>query len=908
MSSPVSTDSASEGSAPATPAAASQPAPRAADAQLSPAMRQYQQFKSQYPGYVLFFRMGDFYEMFWDDAILAGKALGVAVTSRSRGGINAEDAIPMAGVPFHAVESYLRKMIAAGHKVAICEQMEDAALAKGLVKRDVVRLMTPGTLTDDPLLDGRSDNFLAAVAFYLTKSDGYRAALVWVELSTGSCVGMSGSEGEVLDEISRLRPAEILIPEHASGQPHEIGTRIKALGINAITVRPGWQFTPHHAKEQLSRQWGIRTAGGSGFSDDDPAVLATGAVLSYLQETQKTGLAHLRPLRRHVVEDHLAIDPASWRSLEIDRTVRSGGTEGSLLSAIDRTRTAMGGRLLRQWLRYPLCELEHIHARQAAIAALLESQPALRGIVAALDDVCDIERIVGRIAVGRCAPRDLAGLSRCLSALPKLFDLLQSLPSAEAVSPELAASRSFCAEQSTFLAGAVLPDPAPHLREGGVIAKGFDPELDRLREMSTNSQQWLARYQAQLSSESGIPSLKVGFNKVFGYYIEVTNVHKDKVSGAWTRKQTTTNAERYITQELKTFETEALGAQEKAIQLEQQLFENVRQTLLPHVQAFQELAQSIARTDVLASLASLAAERRYCRPQVVEERVLEIVDGKHPVLEQQLGSEFVANDCRFGEADSLSLITGPNMAGKSTYIRQVAAIALLAQIGSYVPAKSATIGLIDRLFTRIGASDELHGGQSTFMVEMTETANILNNATERSLVILDEIGRGTSTLDGLSLAWAIAEHIASEVRSRTLFATHYHELTDLAQRFTGVKNLNVAVREWEDQIIFLHRIVEGGTDRSYGVHVARLAGVPKPVLDRARQLLSELAVQHVGRPRVSRSRKGDKSAAEINDQQLPLFTDPAKELLTALAGTKLDGLTPIQAFDLLREWKTKYGS
>jgi DNA mismatch repair protein MutS len=909
-SSPASAGSVKEDTAPPTNVEAPKPSPRAAsspnEAQLSPAMRQYQQFKSQYPGYVLFFRMGDFYEMFWDDAKVAARTLGVALTSRSKGGLSGEDAIPMAGIPFHAVESYLRKMIAAGHRVAICEQMEDPKLAKGVVKRDVVRLMTPGTLTDDPLLDGRADNFLAAVAFNLTRADGYRAALVWVEMSTGACVGMSGSEGEVLDEIARLRPAEIIIPEHASGQPHEIGNRIKALGINAITMRPGWQFTPHHAKEQLARQWGIKTAGGSGFADDDPAVLATGAVLSYLEETQKTGLAHIRALRRHVVEDHLSIDPASWRSLEVDRTVRSGGTEGSLLSAIDRTRTAMGGRLLRQWLRYPLCDVEHINARQAAIAALLESQATLRGVVAALDDVCDIERIVGRIAVGRCAPRDLAGLSKCLGALPKLFDLLQSLPQAGAVSPELASSRSFCDQQAKYLAGAIMPDPAPHLREGGVIARGFDAELDRLREMGTNSQQWLARYQAQLSQETGIPSLKVGFNKVFGYYIEVTNVHKEKAPASWTRKQTTTNAERYITQELKTFETEALGAQEKAVQLEQQLFESVRQSLLPHVQAFQELAFGIARTDVLAALASLASERRYCRPQVVEQRVLEIVDGKHPVLEQQLGSEFVANDCRFGEIDSLSLITGPNMAGKSTYIRQVAAIALLAQIGSYVPAKSATIGVIDRLFTRIGASDELHGGQSTFMVEMTETANILNNATERSLVILDEIGRGTSTLDGLSLAWAIAEHIASEVRCRTLFATHYHELTDLAQRFKGVKNLNVAVREWEDQVIFLHRIVEGGTDRSYGIHVARLAGVPRPVLERARQLLSELAVQHVGRPRVSRSRKSDKTA-EIDDSQLPLFTDPAKELLTTLAGTKIDELTPMQAFDLLRQWKEKWG-
>src|SRR4051794_17645906 len=388
---------------------------------LSPAMRQYREFKAQHPDYVLFFRMGDFYEMFWEDAKLAHKVLGVTLTSRSRGGLDAQDAIPMAGVPFHAVESYLRKMIAAGHKVAICEQMEDPALAKGIVKRDVVRLMTPGTLTDDPLLDGRAENFVAGVAFFITKSDGYRAALSWVELSTGSCTAMSGTEAQVLDEIARIRPAEILIPEHASGQPHEIGNRIKALGINAVTVRPGWQFTPHHAREQVQKQWQARTAGGFGFSDDDPAVMATAAVLSYLEETQKSHLAHLRPLRRHVVEDHLSIDPASWRSLEVDRTIRAGGAEGTLLAAIDRTRTAMGGRLLRQWLRTPLCDLEHIEARQSAIAALLESQPALRGIIGCLDDICDIERIIGRLAVARATPRDLAGLTKCLASLPELF-------------------------------------------------------------------------------------------------------------------------------------------------------------------------------------------------------------------------------------------------------------------------------------------------------------------------------------------------------------------------------------------------------------------------------------------------------------------------------------------------------
>ena len=460
---------------------------------LSPAMRQYRQFKSQHPDYVLFFRMGDFYEMFWDDAKLANKVLGVALTTRSRGGLDDADAIPMAGVPFHAVESYLRRMIAAGHKVAICEQTEDAAQAKGLVKREVVRLMTPGTLTDDPLLDGRSDNFLAGVGFGMTRHEGFKTALAWVELSTGSVTAMSGTEGQVLDEIARLKPAEILIPEHASGQPHEIGKKIEALGIKPITVRPGWHFTLHHAKEELKRQWQLTATAGVGFDEDDPAILAIGAVLSYLTETQKSSLAHLRTPRRHVVEDHLSIDPASYRSLEIDRTVRSGGTEGSLLSAIDRTRTSMGGRLLRQWLRYPLCDIEHILARQSAIAALLEAPATLRDIVTRLDGICDIERIIARLTVGRASPRDLSGLGKCLQSLPKFIDTLESLPDASAVAPELASSRPFCTEQAAYLAGAILPDPAPHLREGGVIAAGFNPELDRLHGIASNSQQWLAQ-------------------------------------------------------------------------------------------------------------------------------------------------------------------------------------------------------------------------------------------------------------------------------------------------------------------------------------------------------------------------------------------------------------------------------
>ncbi len=624
----------------------------------------------------------------------------------------------------------------------------------------------------------------------------------------------------------------------------------------------------------------MRGTGGFGFGDDDPAVLATAAVLSYLEETQRSaGTAHLRPLRRHSVDDHLAIDPASWRSLEVDRTVRTGGTEGSLLSAIDRTRTPMGARTLRQWLRSPLRDAEHIAARQSAIAALLASPATLAEITAALDGICDVERIVGRVAVGRVGPRDLAALARCVASLPAFLDKLAALPAAADVAPDLVALAPFCAAQSEYLQSAIKSDPAPHLREGGVIAPGFDAELDRLTDLATNSQRWLAEYQAKLVAGSNIPSLKVGYNKVFGYYIEVTNTHKDKAPAEWTRKQTTTTSERYITAELKDFESEAVGARDRGIALEQQLFEQVRQALLPHVATYQELAAAVARVDVLSSLAALAADRRYCRPTITDDRTLAIVDGRHPVLEQQLGSEFVANDVTFGDGDSLQLITGPNMAGKSTFIRQVALIVLLAQVGSYVPAKSrhgrpGRPPVHPHRGQRRAArrAEHVHGrddrdGQHPQQRHRPQPGRPGRDRPRHQHPRRPEPGLGDRRAHRRA------------VGCRTLFATHYHELTDLADRFTGVKNLNVAVREWEDQVVFLHRIVEGGTDRSYGIHVARLAGVPKDVLDRARQLLGELAVQHVARPKVS----GRRLRAEKDANQMPLFVDPAVELMQALA-------------------------
>jgi DNA mismatch repair protein MutS len=872
--------------------------PAVDEAKLSPAMRQYVQIKKAHPGYVVFFRMGDFYELFWEDARVAARVLGIVLSTRSRGGLDDADAIPMAGVPFHSVDGYLRKMIGAGYKVALCEQTEEASQAKGVIKRDVARLMTPGTLTDDPLLDGRAENFLAAVAVGMTKKGGYQTGIAWVDLSTGAVFAASGPERAMLDELARLRPAEVLVPELPSGQAHDIAGRI---GGTAKTLRPGWQFSAQHAAETLKKQWGVTTTAGFGFEADEPGPCAIAAVVSYLEETQRAAVPHLLLPRRHRVEDHLVIDPASWRSLEIDRTVRSGGTEGSLLSAVDQTSTTMGARLLRQWLRYPLTDVEHIVARQESIAALLANPAAAREVAEMLSAVCDVERVVARLAVNRALPRDLAALARTLAGIPPAVERLRGLGAAMELFDELSGLTAPAQEVGQYLRAAILPEPAANLREGGVIAGGFDAELDRLRVIGNDSQSWLAGYQSRLAAETQINSLKVSYNKVFGYYIEVTDVHREKVPAAWTRRQTVRNAERYITEELKKFEEEALGASERALALEQALFERVRQWLLPKTAVLQDIAGALARLDVLAGLAKLAGREHYCRPAVVAGRVLEIIEGRHAVLSQQLGSQFVANDAKFGDGDTLQLITGPNMAGKSTFIRQVALIVLLAQVGSYVPAKSCTVGVADRLFTRIGASDELHEGQSTFMVEMLETANILNSATDRSLVVLDEIGRGTSTLDGLSLAWAIAEHIAADVKCRTLFATHYHELTDLAQRFRGVKNLNVAVREWGEQVIFLHRIVEGSADRSYGIHVARMAGVPQAVIERAKQLLGELSVQQGPKARISKSRRAEDMA------QLQLFADPITEFRRELGGTDLDGLSPMAALEMLQKLKRELG-
>lgn len=886
---------------------------------VTPAMRQYFRFKKQYPQCVLFFRMGDFYEMFYEDAKLAHRVLGVTLTQRTEG-------VPMAGVPYHAVENYLRRMIEAGHRVAVCEQIEDPKQAKGVVERDVTRVVTPGTLTDETMLEEGRTNPLAAVQFLTAGDEPGEAAVAWAELSTGAFSIATFRTDELLDELARIAPSELLYVETANNQPPpRVQTLIDVLGC-AATARPGWHFRQDEALQTLCKQFEVSTLEGFGLSDEDPALGPASAIVHYLLETQKSAqqangqirLAHLQPPKRFGRHEHLVIDQTSLRSLEIERTLRSNRSAGSLVDVLQDCRTGMGKRLLRQWLCYPLCQRETIEQRQRAVGALVDDSRFLQELRDTLDEIQDVERIIGRIAVQRATPRDLVALGRSCLQARRLAQVLAERDSVRMYHDQIAACADVLDALGQEILVACVEAPPAHLREGGLIRDGYDRQLDEWRELQRDSNTWLARYQKELIEKTGITSIKVGFNRVFGYYIELTAANRDRAPADWTRKQTLKNAERFITPELKDYEGKVLTAQQRAVAREQELFARLCGAAEKQLSALRDLAAGAAALDVLACFARRAVRFRYVKPTIVDEPVLHIEAGRHPVLDEILGDRFVANDVHLGRyvvegssaegADvsaesppaksdaTLALITGPNMAGKSTYIRQAALITLLAHTGSFVPATRAIVGLCDRIFTRIGASDELHTGQSTFMVEMTETANICHHATERSLVILDEIGRGTSTLDGLSLAWAIAEYLAQR-RSRTLFATHYHELTDLAERFPNVTNLNVTVREWQDQIVFLHRIVPGATDRSYGIHVAKIAGLPQPVIRRANELLSQLAVNHQTPAAVNKRQE-----PPATDEQLPLFTQYVMHpAVDELRRVDLNNLTPMQAFDLLRK-------
>ena len=857
-------------------------------------MKQFHHFKQKYPDSILFFRMGDFYETFYEDAKLCSRVLGLTLTSRSKG----ENPIPLAGVPYHAIDGYLKKMITNGYKVAVCEQVEDPKLAKGVVKRDVTRVVTPGTLTDDMLLNAKEDNFLCAINL----DSKQRAAISWVDISTGHFFVQQLPEKKLLDELMRLSPAECLLADRR-GELFEAASKKLAKDITQltgaiVTQRPAWYFDPYQSKQRLLKHFGTTTLEGFGIDDGDETISAAGAIIEYLNETQKTALGHISSIRKIERRNFLQIDPTSLRSLEILRTIRSETQKGSLLECLDETLTGPGGRMFRNWLCMPLCDVGAIELRQDSIEEFKEADTKSADIRKLLSNVADTERIAARVSTFRAGPRDFLALAATLRKIPSLREILKSCKAD--LNLQLAERCDSMDELADLLEAAIEPECPSHLRDGGVIKTGFDEELDRLRSISKDGQSWLRNYQKQQIERTGITKLKIGFNKVFGYYIEINHSSADKAPADYVRKQTIKNAERYITDELKKYEDQVLGAEEKALGLEQRIFEQLRTQTVQYVSRLQKLADTIARCDCLSSFAYIAKRRGYIRPTITNTNELRISEGKHPVLAEILGPEFVPNDIESGgKAGDVLVITGPNMSGKSTYIRQTALLVIMAQAGSFIPAKEARTGLVDRIFTRVGASDELVRGQSTFMVEMTETANIINNATDKSLVILDEVGRGTSTYDGLSLAWAITEHIANNIKCRTLFATHYHELTELAELFTNVKNCNVAVREWMDEVVFLHKILPGGTDKSYGIHVAKLAGVPKPILERSNEILEELEAAFQKEATGEHLSKHKTKEPDADS----LFVQKHKSVLDKLTSIDINNLTPIEAINLLNQIK-----
>jgi len=868
---------------------------------VTPAMRQYADQKAQVGDAILFFRMGDFYETFYEDAKIAARVLGLALTSRSKGA----GAIPLAGVPFHAVDSYISRLVQAGYKVAISEQVEDPKLAKGVVKRKIVRIITPGTLTDAGLLNDQEDNYLACCVLA-----GPAAGLAWVDLSTGEFRAMATPSSEVIDELVRIRPAELIVPEldiqqGQPGHPTSPGYRQvirqidEAIGCQ-VTYRPGWWFDHTQVSDSLCSQFGVTGLDGFGFTELDESVSAAGGIVQYLSETQKTTLEHLRTLVPVNRSRYLQLDQTTVRSLELERTIRTGARDGTLVAVMDHTCTAAGSRQLRQWLLYPLKDLDEIVLRQDAVDMFLQRPDVIRTVRTTLKEFADLERIISRVGTARASPRDLAGLARTIADLPGLVEQIEPISIAGSLIQNIAGDLVGLDDLSQLLCSALAEHLPATIRDGGVIADGFDEELDRLRGISRDGQTWLARFQAGEVTRTGISTLKVGYNQVFGYYIEVTHAQTDRVPDDYVRRQTLKNAERYVTDELRKYEQEQLTARQRALDLEARVFERLRAAVAEQIEQVQRAAHAAARLDVIGAFAYAASMRGYCRPELVTKPVLKIVHGRHPVLDVTLAEKFVPNDADMvPEKANMMIITGPNMAGKSTYIRQVALLTLLAHTGSYIPAKQATIGLCDRIFTRVGASDELTRGQSTFMVEMTEAANIVNNATDRSLIIFDELGRGTSTYDGLALAWAISEHITRTIKARTLFATHYHELTELEHLLEGVKNLNILVREWHDQIIFLHRITAGGTDKSYGIHVARLAGLPREVITRAGIILGELERGF------SREVKSSELTGSHAAPDRELFDHPAMTVLEDLKGTKLDTVTPLQAIQILKEFQDR---
>ncbi len=855
-------------------------------------MKQYHEVKRNYPDAIVFFRLGDFYEMFGPDAVTASKVLQITLTSRDKG---REDPIPMCGVPHFTAETYIARLVRAGYKVAVCEQMEDPKEAKGIVRREVVKVITPGTfLPDNP----KENNYILG---FFQKENIYGIAVA--DITTGEFL-IYETCNSLEDEINRFQPKEILYPLSFKNN----SAIIDRLGDYYLTNYDDWYFDYIEAYRKLIKHFRVSSLDGYGCEGMIVAVSAAGALLNYLEETQKDTLTFRKVivLRR---ASHMLLDAATLRNLEITRNMRSGETEGSLLWVIDETLTPMGGRLLRAWLLNPLLNPEEIGERQDAVIDLMGDTGGLSKLQAYLKDIYDIERLASRISSGTANARDLLALKNSLKILPELKTLLEANDNKTIKS--LQKQIDPLSGVNSLIEKSITEDPPFTLKDGGLIRKGFNSEIDELREISSSGKDFIAGLQTKERERTGISSLKVGFNRVFGYYIEITKSNLSQVPGDYIRKQTLVNGERFITPELKDYEAKVLGAEERLKNLEYDVFINVRNTIAAETEKLQKTSAAIAELDALQSLAGIAKKYNYERPVVDDGDVIRISEGRHPVIERlSAGDKFIPNDALIDSAsNNILIITGPNMAGKSTYMRQTALIVLMAQIGSLVPAKEARVGIVDRIFTRIGASDVITKGQSTFMVEMIETANILNNATKKSLILLDEVGRGTSTFDGISIAWAVVEYISKELKTRTLFATHYHELTELSLIIEGIRNLNVAVKEWGDEIIFLRRIEEGAADKSYGIQVARLAGLPSLTIERAKEILSNLEkseLNELGAPKLAYT-PTTTTPGSPKTGQLDLFTTQADPVMKELLGLDILSMSPLEALNKLFEMKKKLG-
>ena len=876
--------------------------------QLSPMMRHYMETKKEYPDCILFYRLGDFYEMFFDDALTASKVLEITLTGKECG---LPERAPMCGVPYHAVDSYLYRLVQNGYKVAIAEQMEDPKLAKGLVKREVIRVVTPGTITSAQALDETKNNYLMGIV-YMDGKYGVSTA----DITTGEFLVTEVDSGrELFDEINKFSPSEIICNNafYMSGVDiDELKNRYNV----AVSALDSHFFGDESCRKILREHFKVGSLSGLGLDDYSTGVIAAGAVMAYMYETQKSTLEHITSITPYCTGQFMIIDTSTRRNLELVETMREKQKRGTLLWVLDKTKTAMGARLLRTWIEQPLIHKEEIIRRQDVVEELNMSYISREELCEYLNPIYDLERLIGRISYKTANPRDLIAFKTSLEMLPHIKRLLGEFRSA--VFKELEADLDPLEDLYSLIERAIEDDPPITVRDGGMIKEGFSEEADRLRQAKTEGKDWLAQLESREKEKTGIKNLKIKFNKVFGYYFEVTNSFKSLVPDYFIRKQTLTNAERYTTDELKELEDIIMGAEEKLVSLEYDLFCQVRDEIASQVVRIQKTAKAIAGIDVFCSLSAVASRHNYVKPAINEKGVIQIKNGRHPVVEQMMRDDlFVANDTFLDNGKNrLSVITGPNMAGKSTYMRQVALIVLMAQLGSFVPAQEADIGICDRIFTRVGASDDLASGQSTFMVEMTEVANILRNATKHSLLVLDEIGRGTSTFDGLSIAWAVIEHISNTklLGAKTLFATHYHELTELECTIAGVKNYCIAVKEQGDDIVFLRKIVRGGADKSYGIQVAKLAGVPDSVIARAKEIAEELSDNDI----TSRAKEIAQAGAtvtqhkavpkpdEVDMQQLSFFdTVKDDDIVRELEGLELSTMTPIDALNTLYRLQTK---